>query len=150
VPLSHQRQSQHRPGVVLLTGSILPPRGRPCTSRQHALEDTERQIWSGWHCNVLFHIDAIHHARLGAQVQAASSPSPAQEEHSTPLDLVDTSQAVSVPTLVIQPLVRTVTIDNAMPFCVLITSDVEVRLMSLQVFLTLQIPILSLTSTSQV
>jgi hypothetical protein len=39
-----------------------------------------------------------------------------------------------------------VTISDAIPFHVLLSRDVEVSLMSLQVFLTLQIPILELVS----
>jgi hypothetical protein len=63
---------------------------------------------------------------------------------------VDTGQPDSVPTPRGQPLIRMVTIDDVMPFHVLISSDVEVSLMSLQISLTLQVPISSLTPTSPV
>jgi hypothetical protein len=46
-----------------------------------------------------------------------------------------------------QPLTQTLTIDGTMPFRVHISRDVEVSLMNLQVFLTLQIPISGLTPT---
>jgi hypothetical protein len=43
-----------------------------------------------------------------------------------------------------------ITIDDAMPFRVLFSRDAEVSLMSLHVFLTLQIPISGLNLTSPV
>jgi hypothetical protein len=43
-----------------------------------------------------------------------------------------------------------VTIDDAMLFCILISSDAEVSLMSLYIFLTLHIPISSLTPVSPI
>jgi hypothetical protein len=36
-----------------------------------------------------------------------------------------------------QPLIQTITIDDAMPFRILISSDAKVSMMSLHVFLTL-------------
>jgi hypothetical protein len=58
---------------------------------------------------------------------------------------MDTGQLNSTLTPGGNPLTRTVTIDDAMSFHVLITNDTEVSMMSLLVFLTLQIPISSLT-----
>jgi hypothetical protein len=52
-------------------------------------------------------------------------------EHSAPLVVVDTDQSEFALTPGGQPLIRTVTIDDAMPFCVPISSDAEVSLMSL-------------------
>jgi hypothetical protein len=49
-----------------------------------------------------------------------------------------------------QPLIRTVTISDAMPFHMLFSRDAEVSLMSLQVFSTLQITISGLTSAPPV
>jgi hypothetical protein len=59
--------------------------------------------------------------------------------------VMDTGQPVSTPTIGGQPLTRTVTIDDAMPFFVLLSRDVEVSLISLHVFSTLHIPISALT-----
>jgi hypothetical protein len=43
---------------------------------------------------------------------------------------VNIDQSVPTPTTVGQPLIRTITIDDVMPFHILITSDVEVSSMS--------------------
>jgi hypothetical protein len=50
---------------------------------------------------------------------------------------MDTGQPASTSTPEGQPLTWTVTIDDAMPFHVLINNNVELSLMSLHVFLTL-------------
>jgi hypothetical protein len=63
-----------------------------------------------------------------------------------PFVIVDTGQLVPKPTTRGQPLTRMITIDDTMPF----RRDVEVSLMSLHVFLALQIPILGLNPTSPV
>jgi hypothetical protein len=47
-------------------------------------------------------------------------------------------------------LIQTVTMNDVMPFHILINSDSEVILMSLHVFFTLQIPVSSLTPTSPI
>jgi hypothetical protein len=49
-----------------------------------------------------------------------------------------------------QPLTQTVTINYAMRFHMLISSNAEAKLMSLHAFLTLQVPISSSTSTPPV
>jgi hypothetical protein len=64
--------------------------------------------------------------------------------------VVDTSQPISTPTPGGQPLFRTVTIGDAMPFRMLFSKDVQVSLMSLQIFSTLQITISGLTSAPPV
>jgi hypothetical protein len=84
----------------------------------------------------LFHVDAIYNAGLEAQAKVASNPLLAQEEHPTPLVIVDIDRLVLTPTTGRQPLIRMVTIDDAIPFHVLISNDVEVSLMSMHVFLT--------------
>jgi hypothetical protein len=99
-------------------------------------EDIERQIWSCWHQNEMFHIDTIHRLGLEARAQVGSN---------LLLIVVDTSQSVTTLTPRVQPLTQTVTIDDIMPFLVLVSRDVEVSLMSMQVLLTLQIPISGLT-----
>jgi hypothetical protein len=63
---------------------------------------------------------------------------------------VDTSQPLFAPTLEDQSLTQMATIDEAMPFRVPISKDVEVSLMSLQVFMAPQIHISGLTSTALV
>jgi hypothetical protein len=78
-----------------------------------------------------------------------SNLSPTRVEHLAPPAVMDTGQPGSMPTRG-QPLTQMVTIDDAMPFRILISNDAKVSIMSLQVFLTLQIPISSLTPTSPV
>jgi hypothetical protein len=65
-------------------------------------------------------------------------------EHLIPSVVMDIGQPVPMPTTGGQSLIRMVTIDDAMPFHILISSDAEVSLMNLQVFLTMQIPVLGL------
>jgi hypothetical protein len=57
---------------------------------------------------------------------------------------VDTGQPVSMASFEGQPLIQMVTIDNAMPYQVIIGEGAAVSMMSLQVFPTLQIPVSSL------
>jgi hypothetical protein len=57
---------------------------------------------------------------------------------------------VPTPTPRGQPLTWTVTIGDAMSFCMLFSRDMDINLMSLQLFLTLQIPISGLTQTPPV
>jgi hypothetical protein len=71
-------------------------------------------------------------------------------QHSAPPIVMDTGQLASTSTPGGQPLTRTVTIDDATPFRVLNNKDVEVSLMSLQVFLTLQVLISGSTPTPPV
>jgi hypothetical protein len=63
---------------------------------------------------------------------------------------MDTGQSESTSSPGGQPLTQMYTSDKVMPFQVLINSDVMVSLMSLHVFLTMQIPISSLTPVSSV
>jgi hypothetical protein len=53
------------------------------------------------------------------------------DEHPAPPVIVDTGQPIPMLTTGGQPLIRMVTIDNAMLFHVLISSDEEISLMSL-------------------
>jgi hypothetical protein len=63
---------------------------------------------------------------------------------------MDTSHPLSTPMFEDLPFTRTVTIDDAIPFHVLIRRDTEASLMSLQDFLTLQIPNSDFTLTPPV
>jgi hypothetical protein len=101
----------------------------------------KRRIWYCWHQNLTFHVDAIHYVVLKAQAQVVLDPPLAQAEYPVPPAIKDTGQLVSMPTIGGQPLTCMVTIDDAMSICILISNDAEVSLMSLHVFLTLQIPI---------
>jgi hypothetical protein len=114
------------------------------------LEGAERQIWSRWRQIELFHIDAIHLLGLVAQAQAGSSLPPAPLEHLAPPIIMDTGQSAQMPIPRGQPMTQTVTINDAMPFCVLFSRYAKVSLKGLHVFLTLQILILSLMPTSPV
>jgi hypothetical protein len=83
----------------------------------------------------LFHGNAIHSLGLNTEkpplAQAVSNPPLAQEQHTAPPVFVDTSQPVPTPTTRGQPLIWSVTIDDAMPFHAHISIDAEVSLMSL-------------------
>jgi hypothetical protein len=100
------------------------------------LEGVVEQIWFHWHQNELFFIDTIHWLRLKARTWVGSNLSPTRVEHLAPPAVMDTGQPGSMPTRG-QPLTQMVTIDDAMPFRILISNDAKVSIMSLQVFLTL-------------
>jgi hypothetical protein len=101
-------------------------------------ENAEWQIWSHWCRNKLFYVNTI--LGLYTQVQADSSLPPTQEEHPAPPIVMDTGQLVPTATTRGQPLIHTVTIGNSIPFHIIISSDVEVILRSMHVFLPYRPP----------
>jgi hypothetical protein len=123
------------------------PRWSSPTQPQRALRGGSDLVGGGMSCST-----STLSITSGFRLERRQAPAYRLNRRSTLLRpiVVDTDHLASMMTPRGQPLTQMVTTNDAMPFHMFISRDAKVSLMSLQVFSTLKIPILSLTLASPI